>query len=172
MKKNKKELILFIIVTALAVLINGYIIMHSCFNASMSSSSSGRVVNLLKAIINVFHKDTINENNIGTFSHIVRKLIGHFGLFAVSGLFTTWFLYLLLKKHPLFRVDAFPFATLFIGLFLASLTEFIQLFVPGRSGESKDVLIDFLGYCLGFLIIFIIVLIIRRKNHRSVAKYK
>ena len=46
-------------------------------------------------------------------------------------------------------------------------TETIQLSVPGRSGEFKDVLIDFSGYALGFLIILLILfLIIRHQNKK------
>ena len=43
------------------------------------------------------------------------------------------------------------------GLFLATLTEFIQRFIPGRSGELLDILIDFAGYSLPLSILGIII---------------
>ena len=71
----KKRYILPIIIITLTVLVNGYILMHSCFNATMSSSSSGRLVNFLKVIINTFHANTINENNIDIYlrMEIIKK---------------------------------------------------------------------------------------------------
>ena len=168
MKNNKRLLITFIIVTVIAVLIDGYIIMHSCFNANLSSSSSGRAVAILKTIINFFHKNTINESNIGVFTHVVRKLIGHFGFFLIAGIFNTWSIYLGQKDYRLFNYTLFIFGTLTFGFLLASFTEFIQMFVPGRSGETKDALIDFSGYSIGATIIYVITLIITKKNRKNI----
>ena len=85
MEINKKHLIFTIIITTLAISLNIFIIIQSCLNGAESSSSSGFVVTLLKNIINTFVKDAINESNIDTFSGVIRKLIGHFGLFLLSG---------------------------------------------------------------------------------------
>ena len=54
--------------------------------------------------------------------------------------------------------------SLFFGLFIAGLTEVIQSFIPGRSGEIVDVLIDYGGYILGTGIIVLIVLLKEKKN--------
>ena len=162
MKNNKKLLITFIIVTVIAILIDGYIIMHSCFNGNISSSSSGRAVAVLKAIINVFHQNTINESNIGVFTIVVRKLIGHFGFFLIAGFFNTWSLYLAQKEYYEKQLFIFIMVVLTIGFVFASSTEFIQTFVPGRSGDYKDTLIDFSGYCLGATIIMIVPPIIHK----------
>lgn len=43
------------------------------------------------------------------------------------------------------------------GLFIAFVDETIQLFVPGRSGEVRDMWIDFAGVALGTLIVLAIV---------------
>ena len=147
----------------LAIAVDVFIIVNSCMNATKSSQSSGVIVNILKNIINAFKADTINEENIQTFSHFIRKLIGHFLLFTVSGVLTTLsfkFLYFDNKhKYPLFIIfSCIP------GLFLAILTEIIQLFVEGRSGEIKDMAIDFCGYLLGLIIIILIVYLMNKKT--------
>ena len=54
------------------------------------------------------------------------------------------------------------------GLLMGLVTELIQLNVNGRSGELTDVLIDFGGYLLGFLLILLILfLIIKHLNKKE-----
>lgn len=155
--KNKRYLIATIIVGCLAISINLFIILQSCLNGDRSTESSGFVVELFKSLINIFSKNAINENNIGTFTQVIRKLIGHFGLFAVDGLISSWAIYLssaYIKKYKHLYGLLF---SLFFGLFIAGLTEVIQSFIPSRSGEIVDVLIDFSGYLLGTGIIALII---------------
>lgn len=162
--KNKRYLVATIIVAVLAVSLNLFIILQSCLNGDRSTESSGFVVELFKSIINAFHKETINDSNIGTFTHVIRKLVGHFGLFLVDGMITSWSIYLFsyyLKKYKHWYGLVF---SLFFGLFIAGLTEVIQSFIPGRSGEIVDVLIDYGGYILGTGIIVLIVLLKEKKN--------
>ena len=45
--------------------------------------------------------------------------------------------------------------------------EFHQRYVPGRSGEFRDVCIDTCGAIVGVLIIYVIVNIIKKKNKKS-----
>ena len=166
----KKNYILPIIIVTITVLINAFIIMHSCFNANVSSSSSGRLVNFLKAIINFFHANTINDNNIGSFTHVIRKLVGHFGLFVFSGFFTSFSFTFVIKKEPFYKDVYFFLLTLTVGIFIAFLTEFIQRFVPGRSGEFVDAMIDFSGYILGTIILKILLMVIslvKTKNDKK-----
>ena len=163
--QNKKHFIFTIVVSVLALAMNIFIIVQACLNGETSSSSSGMLVNLLKSFINVFNKEAINESNIDEFTQVIRKLIGHFGFFAISGGLTSWSVYLVsyyLKKYKHFMGIIF---TLCFGLFLAGLTELIQAFVPGRSPQITDVLIDFGGYLLGTGIVLLIVFIhLRRKE--------
>lgn len=162
---NKRHLIATIILSSFTILFNIFIITQSCLNGNQSTASSGFVVELIKTVINAFSKDTINESNIGILTSITRKLVGHFGLFLISGLLTSWSIHLIskyIKKYQFWFGITF---SLFFGLFLAGLTELIQRFVPGRSGEITDVLIDYGGYLLGTSIIIIIVLVMI-KNHK------
>ena len=165
---NKRYIAAKWIVTALTIIWSGYIIMHSCLDSSASSASSMGVVKILENIINGIAPNTINESNIDTFHGVVRKLIGHFGLFVIEGIFASWSVYLwsvekIKISHFYWQISI----SLAFGSLLATLTEIIQLFIPGRSGEFKDILIDFSGYILGLTIIFLICLIkyLNKKRH-------
>ena len=154
----------------LALAINGYIIMHSCLNAAESTKASAGVTDFVKNFINFFKHDAINDSNYGSFSTFIRKAFGHFGLFVVSGLFTSLALYLSLSPYSWSKHYINVMFSLAFGLFMGLLTELIQLSVPGRSGEITDVLIDFSGYLVGTLIMgLILFLVIRkvRKNKRA-----
>ncbi len=145
-----------LLIIVLSVAINVFIIVNSCMNAHQSSHESGFIVDLLSNILNGIKPGTINEENYSEFSSVIRKLVGHFGLFLISGIFTTlsikFIYYDLTKKCWIFLIISAS-----SGLFLAILTEIIQLFVPGRSGEFKDVMIDFGGYIIPLIIISAII---------------
>ncbi len=47
-------------------------------------------------------------------------------------------------------------SVLYFGLGIAFIDETIQLFVKGRSGEVRDIWIDFAGVCIGTLLVHII----------------
>ena len=165
---NKRYLVATIIISSLAVFFNAFIIMQSCLDGLKSSASSGLVVNLLKAIINGIHKDAINEANIDTFTYVIRKLIGHFGFFHISGVLTSLSIHMVSKYLKQYRYYMGIIFSLSLGLFLAGLTELIQIFIPDRSGEVVDVLIDFGGYALGTgILILILFLIIRHQKQKS-----
>lgn len=151
------------IVIVLAIAIDVFIIVNACLPAGPSTQESNWIVEPAKTVINTIKENTINESNIDQFSSFIRKFVGHFSLFLISGVLTTLsikFIYYDLSKNFV----KFAIISCISGLFLAVLTEFIQLFVPGRSGEILDVLIDFSGYFLATLIIGLIVYIRMRKS--------
>ena len=149
-------------VIILAIAINVFIIVNACLPSGSSTKESNWIVEPAKTVINTIKADAINDTNIGDFSSFIRKFVGHFSLFMVSGVLTTLsikFTYYDFKlKYWLFVI----FSSI-SGLFLAILTEFIQLFVPGRSGEVRDILIDFSGYLIAVVVIGIIVFIRNKK---------
>ena len=77
---------------------------------------------------------------------VVRK-IAHFTVFAVFGFIACAVAFAYMLKKPLRQ--AAPAVT---GLVYAVSDEIHQLFVPGRSCEFTDVLIDFAGCLLGICI--------------------
>lgn len=63
---------------------------------------------------------------------------------------------------------------LFIGLLVPVIDEFIQLFIDGRGGEIKDVIIDFSGVLTGVIVTVVIVALIdkKQKNKRRIRRSK
>ena len=170
MKKGSKLYwFITIVVIILAIAINGYIIMHSCLDAAESTKASQGVVEVAEDVVNTVRPETITPENHDSFASFIRKAFGHFGLFVVSGLLTPLALYLSLSPFSWAKHYINVMFSLVVGLFMGILTESIQLSVPGRSGEIKDVLIDFSGYLLGTLIIGLILFLVIRKLRKKVS---
>ena len=164
MKKSKRDWILFAIFLVLALAINAYIIYHACLNGAKSSEASSQVVEVSEDVVNTIKPDTITEANHDSFASFIRKAFGHFGLFVVSGLFSSLAIYFFIKDFRWYRFYFGIAISFAFGFSLASLTEIIQLNVPERSGEFTDVLIDSSGYLLGLSIIVLILFLILRKK--------
>ena len=142
--------------------------MHSCLDAQESTKAASGVVEVTEEVVNTVSPGTITPENHDSFVVFVRKAFGHFGLFAISGLLSPLAIYLSLNPFKWSRYWLLIVISLSFGLLMGILTEVIQLSVPGRSGEFKDVLIDFSGYVVGFLIILLILfLIIRHQNKKA-----
>ncbi len=93
------------------------------------------------------YTDTVIEIKLWTdFSMFVRKIVGHFTLFAFLGMGYLVCCFFFLKR----RSAAFVVAPL--GVFsIAALTELLQFHIPGRYGMLYDVLINFCGGLAGML---------------------
>ena len=169
MKVSKKYLIFEIIIGVLALAINVYIIMHSCLDASNSTSSAQPFVDFAESTVETItgDPDTINATNYSDFVTFIRKAFGHFGLFFISGLLTSLAIYLIFNPFNWSKYWMLIVISLGFGLLVASTTEIIQLNVSGRSGEFTDVLIDFSGYITGFLIILLVLFLIIRKQSKK-----
>ena len=160
MKVSKKYFIWTLIFSVIALAINVFIIVHSCLDASTSTEASHGVVEITEEVINTVAPGTITADNYDSFVSFIRKAFGHFGLFLISGFFTSLALFLIINPFNDKKYYRIILIALSSGLLLALLTETIQLYVPGRSGELTDVLIDFGGYLLGFSVIFLILFFI------------
>ena len=170
MKLSKKYLIWTIIFSVIALAINSYIIIHSCLDAMQSTEASDGVVEVTEEVINTVAPGTITPDNHESFVSLIRKAFGHFGLFMVSGFFSSLAFYLSISPFNKQKYYQIIIIALAFGLLMGLITETIQLFVPGRSGEITDVLIDFSGYLLGFLIILLILSLIIRHIYKQEKK--
>ena len=169
MKKSKLDFILMIIFTILALAINAYIIYHSCLNGAQSSQASQGVVEVSEEVVNTVRPGTVTTENYNAFATFIRKSLGHFGLFVVSGIFSSLAVYYIFKdfkwiKHFLNTIFALSF-----GLIIATTTEIIQLNVPERSGEFTDVLIDYSGYLLGAVLVGLVLFLVIRHQKKKLA---
>ena len=141
---------------SIAVAINLFILINAFITGEVSAKESNSVAQTAADVINTVKPETITPANFPTFAFSLRKLVGHFGLFALSGGFTSWALYLFIKDT---KVGYFVWQLcigLGYGLLLAIITELAQLFVEGRSGTFADVGIDFAGYFIGVFLVFLI----------------
>ena len=102
----------------------------------------------LKSIINKVSQESIYKR----VARFIGKIAGHASFFVMEAILAFFMLFYLKLKKKWLNVIIF----VLIGLFIASLTEFIQLFIPGRYGAIKDIGIDMLGYSVGFIISLIL----------------
>lgn len=143
-------IIYFAIFIALMVVI----LVFSGFSGEISSEQSGLVVDVLNAVLKFFGV-ILNADQLDAFAFFVRKLIGHFLIFLLDGLFAylTLASVTFIKKKWLRLVIAIS-----AMLLVAGSSELIQLFTSGRSGNFYDVGIDLSGALLGIAIAFLITL--------------
>lgn len=129
---KKKRIWIWLLLTLLWI---GLIFWHSSRNAVQSDGES---LDLLCYIQKILPWMTNN---------LLRKL-AHFGEFAVLGLLLTGTFY----NAKGFRL----LKPIFFGLLTALCDETIQLFVPGRSGNVRDLWIDLSGVAVGTLFLWLI----------------
>ena len=104
-----------------------------------------------------------------SFFYMVRKGIGHFGAFLVLGILGSFGLLLMFdKKKWIFSIPL----NIILGFGIAGLTEYIQTFVPGRSGNWDDVWLDFSGFMTAASIITVMILLIYFRRYIKNCKNK
>lgn len=115
----------------------------SAQKATESDKTSG---NVIKSVLSVIYPgfDGLSEESkaelISSFQFIARKT-AHFSLYAVLGLLS----YLAVISYRNLKFGLRTALSAAICLLYAVSDEVHQLFVPGRSGEIRDVCIDFGG---------------------------
>jgi VanZ family protein len=116
--------------------------------------------------LKIIPRGYINDDNFDDFEGFIRKAIGHFFLFFVDGILGFWTFYLFLKDKK--SAKLIILLSIITGVFVAALSEIIQLFVPGRAGTITDVIIDSVGYISAtFLMLLILHLINKPKDKKN-----
>ena len=168
----KKKHILKWFILAIAIAINLFILINAFINGETSAKESNSIAHTAADVINYIKPETITPKNFDQFAFDLRKLVGHFGLFVLSGSFSTWSIYLFIKDK---KVGYFLWQLLItscLGILLALISEFTQVFVDGRTGAWADVGIDVGGYFSGVFLVFLIFLLIKspifkRENYKK-----
>ena len=124
MSKNKISLLLVILWMI-------FIFVISSFNATSSSNQSNFIVDIITSIINI--KDT------ELLSLIIRKL-AHFIEYFILGILVINFIT---------RYDKKIIIAILLCIIYATSDEIHQIFVPGRSCQIIDIMIDSLGSIMG-----------------------
>lgn len=112
-----------------------FIFVMSSFSANESSNQSGIIVNFISNIFNI--------SNIRMLSLIVRK-VAHFTEYFVLGILSINYV-IKYKKNIIYSY--------LMCILYAISDEIHQLFVPGRSCQILDVIIDCLGSIIGIILI-------------------
>lgn len=133
------------------------ITMFSSQTSEKSSEISRSVVNKMEWVPDSIPRETIPGDGRISLHKIVRKL-AHFYNFAVIG-------FLLMGIHTTFKENGKKAVLLLcFGCLLAIFDETHQFFVPGRSAEIGDVLIDIIGVLFGmsFIKVFLGIIFAKR----------
>lgn len=147
-------LVVFLITTA-------FIFIFAGFSGEQSSSQSGFLLNLISSLLDALQIH-LNQEQLDTVHIVIRKLIGHFVIFGLDGIFA----YLTFDSWLKYSKKAKIAISLGVGILIASLSEVIQLLAPERGPSIYDVLLDYSGFILGV----IFVLLIGRLNRVSSLK--
>ena len=126
----------------------GFIFSMSCENAEKSSNTSGQTIRVVLSAVPGFEEqpEEVKVNIIEKLQFIVRKSAHFIGYMILGILASGLILYYgnINKKYLL---------AFLICVIYAISDEIHQLFVPGRSGQVRDVLIDSAGSLLGIIIV-------------------
>ena len=131
--ENKKRRLLRLVLACLLAVILWVIWGHSLMNGAESSGVSSSVAKFLRQLLPFL--DMESDRAI----HLLRKA-GHFLEFCALGICLAG-LCVLLNRKMLWAQ--------FVGMAVAAIDESIQLFIPGRSGQFSDVLLDSCGLAVG-----------------------
>lgn len=136
----------------------GIIFYLSHQDASDSSALSSGFTQVLLDFLN----KTIEQLNMDLLHHLVRKG-AHFSAYLILGLLVSHALESGKRKAS--------FVTFLICVLYASSDEFHQIFIPGRSGQLSDVLLDSFGSLTGIALYLRLFYETRKKNqsHKSYA---
>lgn len=152
--------------TGRSILITGLEIGQT--NITISSEVDSSVSSTISITVN--EKPVMDEKTYNSFVEFVRKSAGHFLLFFNTAFFGFFAFYLFLKSEKKMWLSVL-FSGM-AGIFLAGLSEFIQVFADGRSGSFADVGIDSLGYLIMTFGIVGVIYLVRYIKKKKASKVK
>ena len=121
-----------------------------------SKRLSGGFTRKVLQVLHILDGKTIEEQ--GAIENTFRKL-AHFCLYTLGGI-------LILSHINLYKITDKKkvFISWILGTIYAISDEIHQLFVPGRSGEIRDVCLDSLGLVTGIILLLIFLKFIERRK--------
>ena len=133
--------------------LTGLIVMFSLSPADQSLEQSGIFVDMFVWIFRLFNYVPTNEV-LGVLTTLVRKLIGHFGLFLADGVFgyLTFSSFIIKKKRWLPLL-----ISLAVMLVLSISAEMLQLLASGRAMMLFDVIFNYAGAFTGITLVYLLI---------------
>ena len=147
--KNKKWLFIFLIATI------GWISVIFSFSLQPADVSSEMSSGLGKMLLETFAPEFLDElenmsgDQLGLLHHLLRKCAHFTEYFVLGVLVMLTLLQMFFKKKAAIGTGA--------SMLVASVDETIQRFVPGRSGQVTDVLLDTIGAGVGIAVAYFMV---------------
>lgn len=154
MKKN--------IFVVLLVIWMAFIFSMSSQNSEVSSNTSGEAIRVVLSIIPKFNEqpEEVKVNVVEKLQFITRKS-AHFIAYMIFGIISM----LLLLQYG--KINKKPLLAFLICVAFAISDEVHQLFVPGRSGQLKDVMIDSSGSLVGIGIVLLGLKLLESRKQRK-----
>lgn len=143
----------------------GFIFFMSSRTGEQSGGMSGR---LSEHVAHAIHSVLLGGGGTAPHAdftasiHTVIRKCAHFFEYAVLGAL----MYIALSRHLRPAMPA-RICALALSTAYAASDEFHQLFVPGRGGQMRDVLIDAAGALTGIIIVWLIARIRRRRAAKT-----
>lgn len=149
------------------------IFLLSSQNAAVSSGTSGNVIRL---IVGIFYPEFDNlpaaeQTEIVASLQFLARKSAHFSIYMILGVLS--FLAVISYEKLLFVLRLTVSGS--VCLLYAASDEIHQLFIPGRSGEVRDVMIDFSGAVLGIalsMLVFLLICRIKKKRTEKIEERK
>lgn len=158
--KNKKIIIYILLISWM-----GLIFFFSHQSAIDSDKVSSGVIDKIIHTIEIISNHKLTDNELELISNYlvfpIRKL-AHFTLYFILGIL----FYNLIKSYIKNNKKRIIVSLLFCLLYACS-DEIHQIFIPGRSGEIRDVFIDSIGSFMGIILIYIF---LKRKDEKDEEK--
>lgn len=157
---NYKKMAVTIVAAIFLMILYSFIFRFSEQNGEESSSLSFRITMMCTDFFNKLAgkhwTEEVMESIATYFEHPIRKL-AHFTEYAVMGSLISIILFNIQHKlKPQFFI-----ATIWVFL-SASFDEIHQLFIPGRSGNFMDVLLDTSGGITGFFFMYLVYKLLKK----------
>ena len=127
-------------------------------SAEIADNSSNTSGNTIKFMIKLINRNISNDELqvvVNFLQPVVRKT-AHFTLFAVGGILIYNMLDLFISHNKPISIKVVGISWLTVTCY-AITDEVHQLFVPGRSCELRDMLIDSTGVLVGIVLLMIVI---------------
>ena len=141
-----KKIILYILIFLWMILIFFFSNQPSVESDGVSDGIMSKIINIVEVVTNYEFSDE-QIDNIYEYGITPLRKLAHFSIYFVLGIL----FYLLIKQYDLELNKTLIISLLFCIMYACS-DEIHQLFIFGRSGEIRDVLIDSLGSFLGIFL--------------------
>lgn len=148
------------IFTVLIVIWMAFIFSMSSQNSEVSSNTSGSTIKMILSVVPKFTEqpEEVQENVVENLQFITRKC-AHFIGYMILGILSI-FTFLQFKE-----INKKPQFAFLVCVVYAISDEIHQLFVPGRAGQLRDVMIDSSGSFVGIALVLLCIKIVQRRKN-------